>query len=58
MNIATHHLYHAARLIDAGLPLIDRKPDEAAEHFRDARRFQTLAENILLRLQLGEFADD
>lgn len=58
VRIAAEHLRHGQRLIADGLRLSDRHPDTAAAHFRDAQGLMVLAENILLRLQLGEFGDD
>lgn len=58
VSIAAELLRHGQRLIADGLRLRDRHPDTAAAHFRDAQQQMVLAENILLRLQLGEFADD
>lgn len=58
VRIAVDHLRHGQRLIADGLRLRDRHPDTAAAMFDDAAERMVLAENILLRLQLGEFTDD
>ncbi len=58
VSIASAHLSHGAGLITEGLRQMDRHPDTAARQFRDARERMTMAENILLKLQLGEFSED
>ena len=57
VSIAAEHLRNGQKLIADGLRLSDRNPDTAAEHFRYAQRLMVFAENILLRLQLGDFTD-
>ncbi len=58
VGIAISHLRNGQRLISDGLVLRDRHPDTAAAHFEHAAGLMVLAENILLRLQLGDFAED
>lgn len=58
VGIASDHLHDGAKLITEGLRQMDRHPDTAAQRFKDARELMTMAENILLWLQLGKFAED
>lgn len=57
VEFAVSHLRRGQQLVERGLHLMDRDPDTAAEHFSDAHKSMVVAENILLRLQLGDFED-
>jgi hypothetical protein len=55
---ATHHARIAANLLTDALRNQDRRPDTAATQVQDARFYLAQIENLLIRLERGEFADE
>ena len=58
VEIAGEHLRNSRLLIADAIRLSDRHPDTAAAHIERADKLILVAENILLLLRLGKFADD
>lgn len=54
---AAHLTRQAITLIEQARRNRDRRPDQADEQMRDAVMYSSLAEGIMLRLQLGQFED-
>jgi hypothetical protein len=55
---AIQHARIAANLLTDALRNQDRRPDTMAAQLRDARFYLSQIENLLLRLESGEFAGD